>query len=280
MIRIAAAQIDCILGDIAGNTQTHRRMIQQAAAQNIAVLLFPELSLTGYLLEDRSKEIALNIEEAAALFNSVCDCDMVVGAGFVERDRSGRIYNSCGIFKLAQGTATPLCCARKINLPTYGMFDEARHFSAGSELVRFQIYGIETALLICEDMWHPMLPIASALQKDELPGLILAPAASPMRGLRGERPSNLEGWEKNIAFFSSALGIYIINAQRVGVEDSLIFSGGSMITRPDGQTLRAELFKESLISVEFDTSLVEAKRQKTAAVSLADREIAKTILRG
>ncbi len=278
-MKIGVAQISSALGLIKKNAEKHIEYALMAEKQGISTLLFPELSLSGYLLEDASKEVAITKDELFQLFidTELTDIDLI--AGYAEKEKSGIVYNSQALISIRKGIPHIAANQRKINLPTYGMFDESRHFQKGSTVERFHLSKNEilSSILICEDMWHPLLP-ASFLLSETMPQALFVPAASPSRGFSGEKPANLKGWEQNISFWSGNLGIYIFNSQKVGSEDSFIFSGGSMIATPDGTIIEAPLFAETIISTEIDLSLLKSLRQKTQITSIEDVAIIKKFL--
>ncbi|HSA32229.1 MAG TPA: nitrilase-related carbon-nitrogen hydrolase [bacterium] len=276
-MRAAVVQSDCFLGDISRNVATHVRFIRDAAEAGATLVVFPELSLSGYLLEDRVKDIALTARQVAALFEDAGLPDIVVGVGFPERTR-GAIYNAYALIRCGAKKADIIGVQRKVNLPTYGMFDEARHFRAGSSLCAYELPGGATAaVLICEDAWHPGLTVALAQLPDGMPHLIIVPAASPSRGYRGKRPSNLEGWDHAAEHFARVYGASTLTAQRVGVEDSLIFAGGSTATDHNGSITRAALFTEETIIVDIDIEALSRLRAKAPVVSARDRDILRSL---
>jgi len=279
-MKVGIAQTDCILGDLSANLKKHIELAQKAEKEGVEVLFFPELSLTGYLLEDRVKEIAIFNYELTELFinSSIKNCTLIVG--YAEKDNNGHIFNSQAVIEVSDNSARLLSNTRKINLPTYGMFDEARHYNSGDSVEKFLLgsQNVPASILICEDMWHPTLPIALSIDPNTVPSILIAPAASPSRGYSSEVPSNLDGWEKNISFFATALGMYVINPQRVGVEDSFIFAGGSMLASPDGSIIKAHLFEEQLLIADLDISEISAKRQKTKIISSKDISILRNLL--
>jgi len=272
-MRIAVVQNDCMLGEMATNARIHHRHIEQAVKKGADVVLFPELSLSGYLLEDRVKEIACPPREIVRLFDGgALSGEIVVGVGFPERSRTA-VYNSYALIRCGEH-AELIGIQRKINLPTYGMFDESRHFRAGTDLKHMTLPdGVSVAVLICEDAWHPALPVALAASPEGLPHLFIVPAASPSRGYRGKRPSNLEGWEHIAEHFSRVYGVAVLVPQRVGVEDSLIFAGGSCAVDHHGTRSRAPLFREAVLVIEIDPDLISRTVAKTAVVSPLDRDI-------
>lgn len=282
-MKISVAQIDCVLGSIGRNIEKHNTVINRAIEEESEVIVFPELSISGYLLEDMVKDIAITQSELASLFTQSYKGVIDILVGYPEKGASGRIYNSQAVIRLENNRADIIANIRKLNLPTYGMFDESRHFRAGKDIPLFKTAkdGITSACLICEDMWHPVLPISMILDTGSIPALLFAPAASPSRGYYGrELPENLEGWEKNISFYAATLGMCILNAQRVGVEDSFIFAGGSMIAFPDGRLIKAPLFEESLITADIDIADIISRRQKTNLVSPQDIAVLRTFANG
>ena len=279
MTILGIAQIDSTLGNIEKNINKHIDFINESIIKKVDFLVFPELSLSGYLVQDSVSFLALTQEELLQKFAKI-NHEITVTIGYVENDNRGKIYNSSATISFSKSGAKIINNTRKINLPTYGMFDEARHFNAGCSSETFLAknnFFIST--IICEDFWHPVIPITTALSKSGAPDFFLVPAASPSRGYRANVPSNILGWEKNISFYATSFGSYVLNAQKVGVEDSFIFVGGSMIAMPDGTILKAPLFEESLLIKEFDKRDLLAKRQKTTIVSLADLEILKNNLK-
>src|SRR5881397_3088158 len=151
-MRVALAQVAPVLGNVAANLRMHRKSVQAASRAGVDLVIFPELSLTGYLLQDLVPEVALRIErnpeirELLKLSRSVA-----LAVGFVEESQDHRFYNSA-LF-LAGGKI--LHCHRKVYLPTYGMFDEGREFAAGSGFSAFSTPLGRFGILISEDAWHP-----------------------------------------------------------------------------------------------------------------------------
>lgn len=276
-MRVAVVQSDCVIGNIAANRERHIRFIEKALKRESGLVLFPELSLSGYLLEDRVKDIALTPRELASFFDGTAPETVIVGVGFPERARNA-VYNSYALLRGGRKTEV-IGVQRKMNLPTYGMFDESRHFRAGERLERFTLPdGTTIAVLVCEDAWHPALPVGLAASSEGTPHLFIVPAASPSRGYRGKRPSNLEGWEHIAEHFSRVYGVAVLMPQRVGVEDSLIFAGGSLAVDHHGKMLRAPLFRETILTVDIDTDIISRTLAKTATVSAFDRAVLRDAL--
>src|ERR671932_1356718 len=155
-LRVAMAQVDCALGDLAENARRASRAIRQAADEGADLVVFPELSLTGYALGTIGDDVALEPgdETIAALAAEAGDVDVVLG--FVEQG-AVQTYNSA--VYLERGKVAHV--QRKTYLPTYGRFEEHKHFSPGPSLRAFDTRLGRFALLICNDVWQPPLPFVA-----------------------------------------------------------------------------------------------------------------------
>ena len=151
-IKVGLAQIYPKLGDLAYNLQVHLDYVRQAREQSVDLLVFPELSLTGYQVQDLVPEVAIETdaksEVFAALLKASAEIDIVVG--FVHRDRRNRFYIANAY--LSRGEA--LHVHHKLYLPTYAMFDESRYFAQGNSVRAFDTRFGRLGMLICEDFWH------------------------------------------------------------------------------------------------------------------------------
>ncbi len=183
------------------------------------LIVFPELSLNGYLLQDKLFEDAWELEELHGLYEASKDVDIVVGAALRDKKvfRNSVLYFSKG--KL-------LCKYYKVHLPNYGMFEEARYFSAGEEFESFYVGKLKVSMLVCEDLWSAKMH--SRLFEED-PDLIIVIAASPARGFGDEGLLIEKQWYSliNAAALNSKSKVLFVN--RVGFEDGLGFWGGSCI---------------------------------------------------
>jgi predicted amidohydrolase len=161
-LRVGVAQIDCRLADLAHNRQTHLDHIQEARAAGLELLVFPELSLTGYSLGPRVPEVAMArhaplVQELAAAAG-----DMTVVFGFVEEGPGALFYNASAIVRAGQ----VLHVHRKLNLPSYGRLDEGKLFAQGLQVEAIDLQAPwKAGLLICADLWNPAL-VHLALQQN------------------------------------------------------------------------------------------------------------------
>ncbi|MBN1563070.1 MAG: hypothetical protein JXA10_04480, partial [Anaerolineae bacterium] len=157
-LTLGLAQITPKLGSIAANVQTHLNYIEQAAAQGVQLLVFPELSLTGYNLQDLVYELALHATPDDSVFKQLLaasqEHDIDLSIGFVEEDDRNRFFISQAY--LGQGEIVHV--HRKVYLPTYTLFDEGRYFAWGDSIRAFDTRFGRFGMLICEDFWHASPP--------------------------------------------------------------------------------------------------------------------------
>ena len=154
-IKIAVAQVDAAVGNIERNIERHIASVKKAVAKKADVIVFPELSLTGYSVRDLNWDVAINVAEPAVLSGLLkLSRSITIIAGGVEERKNFGLYNSAFVLedgKLFSGH-------RKIYPPTYGMFEEMRYFSQGSDVRNFNSKHGKLGILICEDLWHLSLP--------------------------------------------------------------------------------------------------------------------------
>lgn len=259
-ITVGLAQISPKLADVRANCELHMSFVERAARQNVDLLVFPELSLTGYTLQDAVREIAHAASPHDPLINSMLDAshrlDLVVG--FAEVDERGRFYTA-GAY-LSQGAIAHV--HRKVYLPTYGMFDEGRYFDVGESVRAFDTRFGRMGLLICEDFWHAGPPYLVWLDGADV---LLLTSASPGRGLNGDsRLASARFVETVNRSYAALFGGYVIHSNRVGFEDGQNFWGGSTIFDPQGElVVQAPYFEEALTVASIDLAQVRRSRTRT-----------------
>jgi predicted amidohydrolase len=254
-MKVAVAQTNAKLGVVEANVEKCLEFALKAKEEGADLVLFPELSLTGYNLQDLTFEVALTKEskELIPLLEASREIPMVVG--LIEESPEHLFYNSA--FYLEDGAVKH--AHRKLFLPTYGMFDEGRFVGKGEEVRAFNSRLGKSAVLICEDLWHFSSVYLAFLQGVKF---ILAPSASPGRGYR-ERGmfGNAEVWLNMGEFYSRLTGSYFVYANRVGVEDGFVFSGTSFVCDPYGRVVaKASPFEEELLVVEVNPALIRSAR--------------------
>ena len=232
---IAIAQINPRLGDLHANLGMHVEAIAAAKAAGHDLIVFPELSLTGYYLKDQVFELGLHRDSDEIAGLAELSRGISFALGFVERTRDERFYNALAFFE----DGALLDVHRKVHLVSYGVFDEARDFAAGDS---FRI--IESKLgrfgpLLCEDLWHVPSAYTHFLNDADV---MLVASASPARGVEapGQGLSSQRTWDTMLAATAMFFRTWIVYAGRVGWEDGLGFGGGSALIDPFG-TVRGKL---------------------------------------
>ncbi len=271
--QMALAQIKPTLGDVKRNLEIHLDYLQRAADAGASLVVFPELSLTGYYLEDLAPDVAIDPHRSKALepiltFSRERNIDVV--CGFVEVASDFRFFNAAAY--MSDGQIVHI--HRKIYLPTYGMFDEGRFIAAGDVLRAFDTRLGRMALLICEDLWHPSTLYLMAQDDAQV---LLAVSAGPGRGLRKEEKlGSMYAWESITRSASQAYMLYVAYVNRVGTEDGVIFPGGSELINPFGQcAVKGKEFDEDLCLGEID--MLELRRARTLYPLLRDERLDLTL---
>jgi NAD+ synthase (glutamine-hydrolysing) len=249
MPRIALGQVNLTVGDFTGNVARMGAMADDAMKADADIVAFPELAVTGYPPEDlvlRPEFVRENLETLDALARrTATTCPVVVG--FVDRSDAG-IHNGAAL--LRNGTVEARY--HKMQLPNFGVFDERRYFSPGTEGTRVEIDGADCGLSICEDAWHDAQPFASYAG---IPLIVNINGSPYHRGKTGDREDVLRARARQT-------GAWIAYVNAIGGQDELVFDGGSMMVAPDGTVRhRASVFDEDLLIVDIhgDTSFADPR---------------------
>jgi len=274
-MKVGVFQTNPILLDVKTNLESTIEHIQAAKAQGVDLVVFPELSLTGYFVRERYHEAALRIDspEIKQLAGATKGTAAVVG--FIEESQAMNFYNSA----LVAVDGEILFAYRKLNLPNYGVFEERKIFSGGKHVRVFKFKGLTIAPFICNDLWHPSLPYLGVTQKAD----IFITMFNSSRGSMGNEFSNIESWNIINRFYSRVFGVYNLCANRVGCEvfedlrsdecekadstsgavdeNPFRFWGGSEIINPLGQAIiTAALFDPDAIFADISRDIVRKKR--------------------
>jgi len=248
-MKISLAQIKPKLSK--ENIEKHICYIDRAISNNAEIVIFPELSLNGYMLMDLVYEDAYDVEELQIFEELSLKIDIVLGAAL----RIGhKIYNSAVYF--SEGKIINIY--HKNSLPNYGMFQEARFFFAGDTLESFESKFGSVVMVICEDLWNSKIIDKIVSLK---PDMIYVLSASPARGFSNEGLEIEQRWQSILSTTSSLSGTYTVFVNRVGYEDGLGFWGGSRVVNPKGilQT-KAKLFEEELLGIKLDRQLSSTQK--------------------
>ncbi|WP_197321447.1 NAD+ synthase [Saccharomonospora sp. NB11] len=245
-LRIASAQVNTCVGDLSGNSDLVVEHTRSAAAEGAHVVVFPEMTLTGYPVEDLAlrRAFADAAREAVhtlarALVDAECG-ELLVVVGYLDADDVGP-RNAVAALYRGEVVATQF----KHHLPNYGVFDERRNFKPGDELTVLRLHGVDLGMVVCEDLWQEGGPITAlgALGVD----LVLSPNASPYERDKDDVRLPL------VARRAAEAKAPIVYTNQVGGQDDLVFDGDSIVVAADGTLLaRAPQFTEHLLVIDLD----------------------------
>ncbi len=283
-ITLALAQISTCLGDVQNNLERHLEFAREANNQGADLLVFPELSLTGYVLQDLAATVAHRASPEDPVFRPLLKAsrdfklDMLVG--FVDEDSRHRFFIAAAY--LSQGEVVHV--HHKVYLPTYGLFDEGRFFAWGDTVRAFDTRFGRVGSLICEDFWHASPPYLLWLDGADL---FLFISASPGRGLSAAPQLESARWVELInQGYASVFTSFVAHTNRVGFEDGLTFWGGATIFDPNGELVaQGPYFEEALTLAEIDLNQLHRTRGRLPLLrdertSLVQHELARILAEG
>ncbi len=265
-LRIALAQIAPRLGALEDNLARHRELLSQAREGGAGLVAFPELGLTGYMLQDLAAEVAMRRDDPrlAGLAAETRGLSAVVS--FVEEADDHRLYIAAAL--LEDGEIRFI--HRKLFLPTYGLFDERRFFAAGDRLrtVKSRL-GIKLGIAICEDFWHLGVPETLALDGAQM---LINVSSSPGRDLAAVNEVGLGtavSWRTLMRTYAQLTTSFVVFCNRVGLDETISFWGGSEVIAPSGEAaFSAPMFEEGLHFV--DVELGDVRRERIGLPLLRD----------
>jgi predicted amidohydrolase len=270
IVRVALAQVDCALGDVAANARAVRATL--AAAPYAQLVVFPELTLTGYRLGRVAADVSLPAGDPA-LAGLGAEADGAFVVGFAEAGAL-HTYNSAAY---VEGGAVRHV-HRKVFLPTYDIWEERKHFTAGARMRAFDTRFGRMAILLCADAWQPALAVVAVQDGARV---LVVPAASTAR-----RPDIEETWRDITRFYARTLQCYVVFVNRVGEEPGLRFWGGSHVFAPGGELVgEAPRDEPALLRVDIDLDAVRRVRRemplvKEARLALLSRELERLVADG
>jgi NAD+ synthase (glutamine-hydrolysing) len=269
MLRIALAQIAPRLGAFEDNLARHRELIEEARAGDAGLVVFPELGLTGYQLQDLAAEVAIRIDDPRLAGLAALTRDLSAVVSFVEESGDHRLFIAAAL--LEDGEIRHV--HRKVFLPTYGLFDERRFFAAGDVLrATPSRLGVGLGIGVCEDFWHLGVPQLLALDGAQV---LVNVASSPGRDLAARNEVGLgtaTSWRLLMRTYAQLTTSFVIFCNRVGVDESVTFWGGSEVIAPTGEPLfSAPLFDEGLFFVEVN--LADVRRERVTLPLLRDERL-------
>lgn len=263
---MALAQIAPRLGDFEANLETHARAAREAVGTGSDLIVFPELSLTGYLLADLVPELAIQLDDPRLEPLLAASQDIDIVAGLVEDSPGHRFHNSA--IYLSKGHV--LHTHRKLYLPTYGLFQEGREFAAGDRVRSFDSPWGPAGLLVCEDLWHMPCAWLLAQQGAEV---IFVLSNGPTRGAKpGREVTSVAVWRELLQTTAQFQTTWMVYVNRAGCEDGLTFGGGSLVLDPFGRVAaEAPALDEAFEVVDLKSEVL--RRARTAYPLLRDENL-------
>ena len=265
-LRIALAQIAPRLGELEANLARHLELIAQARAKRVSLVVFPELGLTGYQLQDLAADVAMRLDDRRLTELAAATRGMSAVASFVEESADHRLFIAAAL--LEDGRVRHV--HRKVYLPTYGLFDERRFFAPG-EVIRAtpSRIGVGLGIAVCEDFWHMAVPQLLATDGAQV---LINVSSSPGRDVARTSEVGLgtaDSWRALMRTYAQLTTSYVVFVNRVGVDESFTFWGGSEVIGPGGdQRFAAPLWDEGLFLVDID--LADVRRERISLPLLRD----------
>jgi predicted amidohydrolase len=265
-LRIALAQIAPRLGLLDENLARHHALIEDAREEGAGLVVFPELGLTGYLLQDLAADVAMRLDDPRLTELAASTTGLSAIVSFVEESADHRLFIAAAL--LEDGSLRHV--HRKLFLPTYGLFDERRFFAAGDVLRAVPSrLGLGIGIGICEDFWHLSVPHLLALDGAQV---LVNVSSSPGRDLAAINEVGLgtaTSWRTLMRTYAQLTTSVVVFCNRVGVDESISFWGGSEVISPGGRALfSAPLWDEGLFTVDVD--LADIRRERIALPLLRD----------
>jgi predicted amidohydrolase len=257
-LRIALAQMAPSLGALSDNIARHREILATARSGGADLVVFPELGLTGYQLQDLAAEVAMRAEDPRLLALAAETAGMSAVVSFVEESSDHRLFISAALIEEGEVRFVH----RKLFLPTYGLFDERRFFAAGDRLRAVDSrLGVRLGLAVCEDFWHLAVPETLALDGAQI---LINVSSSPGRDLAALHEVGLgtaASWRNLMRTYAQLTTSFVIFCNRVGVDETISFWGGSEVIAPSGDAIfTAPLFDEGLHFVDIEPGEVRRER--------------------
>lgn len=254
-MRIALAQLECVLGDVDKNVARATEAVVQARSDGSDLVVFPELFLSGYSLGKVADDVALDVDDERIIsVGAAGGVGTATLLGFQEHGRLGT-YNSAAYL---EGDSI-LHVHRKAYLATYDVFEEAKHFTPGSSMRAFDTRLTRMATLICYDAWQPALVFVAAQDGAQV---LLIPSNSTNRQFTSAM-NNETYWKEITRLYASIFECYVVFVNRVGSEDELKFWGGSHIVDPHGRLIaEGPRDDEAIVVADIDLGVIRRRRRE------------------
>ncbi len=262
-LRVALAQINPTVGDLAGNAALITKYTKEAVSAAADVIVFPEMVLTGYPVEDLAMRASFRSASKKALLEVVSALDPAIVSviGYLDESASGAPQNKVAVIYGSQVVAT----YTKRHLPNYGVFDEFRNFVPGDSTLVVRVKGVDIGIAICEDIWHSLADLAS-----RKPGLVLVPNGSPYE--RNKDDVRLALVQKR----ATEVGAPLAYVNMTGGQDDLVFDGDTIVVDSKGAVIsRAAQFEDQLLVVDIQAATQTSKPD--VVISESDQEVSGSV---
>jgi len=252
-LRIGLAQINPTVGDLISNRALILDYAEKAQVAGVHLLVFPEMVLTGYPVEDlalRATFRKASRKAIAEVADSIGEIAPQVTAvvGYLDQSENGSPQNAVAVIHRGQIIARYI----KHHLPNYGVFDEFRNFVPGSDSLIFRLHGIDVGVAICEDIWHYEGPVADLAARK--PGLVVVPNGSPFERDKDDRRAEL------VSQRAREIGAPLAYVNMTGGQDDLVFDGDTVIADATGSIVaRAPQFDDGLMVVDVQAAVATSK---------------------
>lgn len=248
ILRIALAQINPTIGDFKGNLKKVKDCLDRGRENDVDIVVFPELTTTGYPPEDlllKPSFIKENLRTLDEIIKASHDISCVIG--FVEDDKE--LYNSAAFICDCKVLGT----CQKLSLPNYGVFDEKRYFTVGDKHTVFEMENVKIGVNICEDIWFEDVTRFQALKGDA--EVIINISSSPYHRAKGKTRKDL------ISLRARDNSVVVAYVNQVGGQDELVFDGQSWVIGPDGEVMAAgKQFDEDFVIVDINVNELRQNR--------------------
>lgn len=246
-LRVALAQVNPTVGDLAGNRALIAASITSAQKSGADIVVFPEMVVTGYPVEDLALRPSFQLasQDAIAEIARGVDGDLVAFIGYLDTSLDGAPQNAVAV--IHQGHINSRYVKR--DLPNYGVFDEFRNFKAGDQSLVVRIHGVDVAVAICEDIWHSVADIAA-----RTPGLLVVPNGSPYERNKDDMRLAL------VQMRAREIAAPLAYVNMTGGQDDLVFDGDSIVVDHNGTLLaRAPQFDDLIVIADIDCAVGTSK---------------------
>ena len=252
-IRVALAQINPTVGDLKKNADLISKHAFDAANAGAVIVVYPEMILTGYPVEDLANRASFReasiaaVSELATRINNEGNGDLTLLVGYLGQSDAGKPQNCVAVIYRGEIVATYI----KHHLPNYGVFDEYRNFTPGAHSLVIRVCGVDIGLAICEDIWQSGGPVAELAKRNI--GLLLVPNGSPYEVNKNDARLSL------VKQRAIEVGAPLAYVNMTGAQDDLVFDGDTIVVSGSGDLIaRAPQFEDGLMVIDLDVKLASS----------------------